>query len=210
MLRADFQSTFARIPLDYPSVLNMEPMKLVRCDVRFVWAQSQGDKRCATNIDRIIVHRIEVSQEDPTFGDHPAEVIRFFATHPIGQKATGGKMPYPLLVDPSGVITQCLPLGVVSMHARKFNQRSIGVALVGDFRTRAPSAAQRQTLVWLGAHLLHRLQLPVEAVCGHDGLDGGSTDPDKECPGRYLPMASLRADIAAALAVGPMALDFAW
>ena len=185
-------------------------MKLARCDVRFEWAPPQGDKRSARSIDRIIVHRIEVSQEDPTFGDTPAEVIRFFATHPIGQKATGGKMPYPLLVSSCGVVTQCLPLGVVSMHARKFNQRAIGVALVGDFRNRAPSAPQRQTLIWVLAHLVRRLGLPVEAVCGHDALDGGSADPDKECPGRYLPLAPLRQDVAAALALGPMTLDFAW
>lgn len=185
-------------------------MKLARCDVRFVWAPPQGDRRRAGSIDRIIVHRIEVSQEDSTFGDQPAEVIRFFATHPIGQRATGGKMPYPILVDATGGITQCLPLMVISPHARKFNQRSIGVALVGDFRTRAPSAAQRQSTVGLLAHLVHRLGLPVAAICGHDGLDGGSADPDKVCPGRHLPMGPLQADVAAALAVGPLVLDFVW
>ncbi len=191
-------------------MLNVEPMKHTRCDVRFVWAMPQGERRCAGSIDRIIVHRIEVSQEDPSFGDYPSEVIRFFATHPIGQKATGGNMPYPLLVDAEGIVTQCLPLGLVSMHARKFNPRSIGLALVGDFRTKPPTSAQRLTLVCVGAHLLHRLGLPTEAICGHDGLDGGSADPAKECPGRHLPMEALRADIAAVRARGPMALDFAW
>ena len=185
-------------------------MELAQGEVQFVWATPQGERRAPGSIDRIIVHRIEVSQEDPSFGDQPSEVIRFFATHPIGQKATGGKMPYPLLLDARGIITQCLPLGLVSMHARKFNSRAIGLALVGDFRSKPPSAAQRRALVVVGAHLLHRLDLPVEALCGHDTLDGGSADPDKECPGHYLPMDALRADTAAALAVGPLALDFAW
>lgn len=146
-------------------------------------------------IDRIIVHRIEVSQEDESFGDDPREIARFFREHPIGVKATGGSMPYPLVIERDGRITQTLPLDIASPHAKAYNQRAIGVACVGDFRTAAPSVAQYGALVSLCCDLLNRLHLDAEAIRGHDGLDGASSDPDKECPGRALSLPKLRSAV---------------
>src|SRR6185437_10827922 len=98
--------------------------------VAFCWApvQSGAVFRNPLKCDKIIVHRIEVSQEDATYSDAPADVARFFLQHPIGVKATGGAMPYPLLIDARGTCTQTLPLRVVTPHARHYNPQSFGVA----------------------------------------------------------------------------------
>lgn len=179
-------------------------------EIAFCWAPPGGARRARDSIDRVIVHRIAVSQEDPTYQDTPAEVIRFFATHPIGRQATGGTMPYPLLVDHRGQVSQCAPLSVITMHARQYNARAIGVGLLGDFRHAAPTSAQRRALIYVGAYLLAHLQLSVDALCAHDGLTGASADPDKECPGRFLPMEPLRVDVAEVLQRRYVPLDFVW
>lgn len=162
------------------------------------------------DVTGIVVHRIEVSQEDPTYADTPADVVRFFATHPIGQKATGGGMPYPILIDTAGQVTQVVPLGRITPHARSHNPQTVGVACLGDFRGIAPPAAQRAALVLVCATLLRQLGCTSDAVHGHDELAGGSADPDKECPGRHLPLALLRQDIAQAIAAEPVTWRFVW
>ena len=150
-------------------------------------------------ITGVVVHRIEVSQEDPAFHDNPSEVVRFFRTHPTGVRATGGKMPYPLLIEADGTLTQLLPLGRVTPHARSHNPTTIGVACLGDFRRESPPALQRATLVAVCTELLHALDVGSERLFGHDELVGGSADPNKECPGRHLSMIVLRADVEQAL-----------
>src|SRR5687768_13590535 len=96
-------------------------------------------ERARAEVTGVVVHRIEVSQEDATYGDTPVEVARFFRDHPIGVKATGGDMPYPILIAPDGSVTQTMPLGRVSPHAVKHNPSTVGVACIGDFRGRPPS-----------------------------------------------------------------------
>jgi hypothetical protein len=162
------------------------------------------------DIEALVVHRIEVSQEDALFGDTPAEVARFFLEHPMGVKATGGVMPYPLLIAASGVVTQTVPLLRVTPHARAHNPRSLGVGLIGDFRQRPPPAPQRQALVELCAELLMALSLVPAAIVGHDELAGGSVDPDKECPGRFLPLEPLRIDVAGAMTGQAITAELVW
>ena len=72
---------------------------------------------------------------------------------------------------------------------------TIGVALIGDFRQRPPTEAQRLAAVRLCADLAQELMLKPEAIVGHDELKEGSSDPDKECPGRYLPLPELRDEV---------------
>jgi len=159
----------------------------------------------------VAVHRIEVSQEDRAFADTPAGIERFFRTHPVGRAATGGRMPYPILVARDGTVTQTVPLLRVTPHARVHNQRLIGVACIGDFRRRAPSTAQRRALVMVCRALLAGLRADVSALFGHDELPGGRADLSKECPGALLDMADLRHAVAAELALARTAgLRFVW
>ena len=118
-------------------------------------------------------------------------------------------MPYPLLIDSVGRLTQTVPLRVVTPHARSFNPQGLGVGCIGDFRQRPPTAAQYATLVRTVAHLLERCGLGPEAIRGHDELSGGSADPDKICPGQHLPLPALRTAVQVARQ-GPTALDLVW
>jgi hypothetical protein len=143
----------------------------------------------------VIVHRIEVSQEDASFGDEPSEIVRFFREHPIGINATGGDMPYPIIIEREGHITQTMPLNRISPHARSHNPTTIGVALVGDFRHQNVPLAQYESLISVCVNLLSHLQLGSSNIHGHDELSAASHDPDKICPGKYLDMNQLRAHV---------------
>jgi len=158
----------------------------------------------------VIVHRIEVSQEDPTYGDNPGEVARFFRDHPIGRRATGGAMPYPILIDDAGIIFQTAPLSLITPHAVSHNPSTVGVACIGDFRTRSPSAAQTTALISVCASLLAQFDLPPEALHGHDELTGASHDPEKECPGKTLSMVALRRDVSEFIDRGGVPMTFNW
>ncbi len=166
--------------------------------------------RANAGVSGVVVHRIEVSQEDPLFLDTPAEVARFFREHPVGQRATGGSMPYPLLVDAAGTVTQTVPLWRVTPHARTYNATTVGVGVIGDFRARPTTPPQYAALVLVCASVLAELGLSADGLHGHDELSGGSADPNKECPGRHLPMARLREDVLAAMSGRPCSFAFVW
>ena len=152
-------------------------------------------RRDVTTIGGIVVHRIEVSQEDPGYSDSVEDTARFFREHEVGVKATGGEMPYPILILPDGEIVQALPLDRITPHARSHNPSSIGVACIGDFRKKPPEEEQYRALVVACASLLQQLKLDVQTLVGHDELVGGSSDPDKECPGRGNSMVHLREEV---------------
>ena len=162
------------------------------------------------DVTGVIVHRIEVSQEDPSYGDTPVEVARFFREHPIGVKATGGDMPYPIVVDRDGNVTQTVPLRFITPHAKAHNPRTVGIGVIGDFRKAPPSASQRAAVIAVCAALLTRFGLPVESISGHDELQGGSSDPDKICPGPGLSPADVRNEVRAFLATRAAELAFVW
>ena len=163
-----------------------------------------------SEITGVIVHRIEVSQEDASYGDTPAEVARFFREHPIGVKATGGDMPYPILIDRDGVVTQTVPLRLVTPHAKAHNPRTVGVGVIGDFRKVPPPSLQRAAAIAVCAALLTRFGLTAEAISGHDELQGGSSDPDKICPGPGLSPDDVRNEVRAFLATQTAELAFVW
>ena len=107
-------------------------------------------------------------------------------------------MPYPILIDARGDVTQTVPLTRITPHARSHNPSTVGVACIGDFRRRGLSTAQRDSLVGVCADLLARFALEADAIVGHDELAGASSDPSKECPGAGVSMIALRLDVAAA------------
>ncbi len=162
------------------------------------WATGHDSlpKREKRHIEGVVVHRIEVSQEDSSFDDSPMEVDRFFREHPIGIKATGGDMPYPILISRDGVPTQTLPLSVCSPHAVSKNPSTIGVGCIGDFRSTPVPTAQWQALIHVCAHLMRDFGLSVQHIYAHDELSGARRDPDKICPGDELDIAALRAALS--------------
>ncbi len=185
------------------------------------WSQGVSTLRARSReqIEGIIVHRIEVSQEDSSFGDSPREVERFFVEHPIGKKATGGDMPYPLIIEADGKITQTLPFNLIAPHAVAANPSTIGLALIGDFREQAPSGPQMKSLLQTCIQLVMAIGIPTEKLSehlrGHDEIPGASRDPDKECPGRILDMTDLRRRVSQSVSQiqaenTAQQMEFAW
>lgn len=156
---------------------------------------SAMQQRPRADIRGVVVHRIEVSQEDASYADTAPEIARFFAEHPIGVAATGGAMPYPLIIDAYGEVTQTVPLRYVTPHARRYNASTVGVACLGDFRTQPPLPLQRAALLCICAALVEIFGLTAKDLHGHDELYGASHDANKECPGHLLPLAALRKDV---------------
>jgi N-acetyl-anhydromuramyl-L-alanine amidase AmpD len=115
-----------------------------------------------------------------------------------------------LLVDAEGNVTQTVPLRCVTPHAKAHNPRSIGVGAIGDFRSRAPSEKQRAAVIATCAALVSKFKLKVDAIAGHDELQGGSADPSKICPGQGLAPATLRAEVAALLSRQDAEMAFVW
>jgi hypothetical protein len=158
------------------------------------------------------VHRISFANDRPTdwFPDvepipddeltGPLMASRFLDTRQVGHfdhhwadrpgSYSGGETPYHLLVRTDGTIDQCLEIGDMGSHARRWNTSALGVAVVGDFRSHPPTAKQWDSLVDICALLLSWGC----CVRGHDEMLGAG-NPDKRCPGRHLDMAQLRESV---------------
>jgi hypothetical protein len=181
--------------------------------VEFHWASDCRSYpiRKIDEIKSVVVHRIEVSQEDPAFPDTPAGIERFFGEHPVGRAATGGRMPYPILIAADGTVTQTVPLLHITPHARVHNPTAIGVACIGDFRHHPPTDAQRQALVLVCSALLADLHADSGSLFGHDELPGARADLSKVCPGNGLDVGMLRTDVATEMnATERMDVGFIW
>lgn len=108
--------------------------------------------------------------------------------------ATGRQMPYHIVIGRYGSVEQALRLTDHAPHALSWSRPGIAVAVAGDPRVEPPTRLQYEALVevcvvlsgWLGG---------AEVVRGHDELRDGSRDPARECPGRFLDMRKLRADV---------------
>lgn len=164
----------------------------------------------------VAVHRIWFDDWDLGVSRTAVEIARRFIDDMLIRKYTGGEQPYHFLVDDVGRWWQVLPLEDVGKHARRWNHEALGVGVIGDFRKQAPTAMQRAALVenlaalclacginpnqshsvatTLDSGTLGRVMVP--ALCGHDEMPGGSADPNKKCPGRFLSMDDLRRDVA--------------
>ncbi len=165
----------------------------------------------------VTVHHTVTPNDDP----NPAATVRaiyHFHTVERGWSDIG----YHLLIDEAGTLyegrwsgTESVPghredgYVVTGAHVADFNAGNVGVALLGDLRTRTPTAAARRTLVLVllaltGAHHLDPLgtvhyvhpvsgrRRTVPAVSGH--RDWMAT----ECPGgaAYTALAGVRTDVA--------------
>lgn len=141
---------------------------------------------------RLAIHRIGPIEsvggvEYPVSGAE--SLAAFFRDNPqvLGTPA----MPYTFVLRIDGVIEQAVPLDIVTPHAWKRNQDSVGLAVVGDFRFHAPTLEQAHALIEFGSSWLR--ENPQEnCLVGHDELPQGSKDPNKRCPGRYMNMDAVR------------------
>jgi hypothetical protein len=73
---------------------------------------------------------------------------------------------------------------------KDYNERGIGVCLVGNFENSPPTAAQRRSVKLLVQTLKNEYRIPVDRVVGHKEIRASST----ECPGKLFPMAEIAVD----------------
>lgn len=141
------------------------------------------DKRDPRIAEFILIHRNEV-------GRTPEELAHFFAYE---DKSTGGRFPYHFFIEQSGTVSQCAPLSVATPGALGANRSSIQIVLDGDFRKKAPTDAQAASLHALCALILD--WKPTLKIQGHTDVKGRSKDPNKVCPGKFLPTSTLRIEL---------------
>lgn len=158
--------------------------------------KSGAPTRAVHQLSTIAIHRVGVDLETGVDLGSPPDICRRFIDDPEIAKYTGGQVPYTFMVDRDGTIWQPLSLSDIAPHARRWNHTAVGIACVGDFRHEPPTKAQRFSLEEFCAELVQMLGLNTSAVKGHDELPGGSADPSKRCPGKYLNMDALGLSVA--------------
>lgn len=141
-------------------------------------------------IDTIAVHRIGKS-----LGEDAVTICRRFIDDPAVAKYTGAEVPYTFIIGIKGRLWQCLPVSEIGAHARRWNAQAIGVACIGDFRKHEMPPIQFDKLIRLSAALQYAWPNVLQ-VKGHDELPGGSSDPNKRCPGDKLDMDHVRRLVA--------------
>jgi hypothetical protein len=78
----------------------------------------------------------------------------------------------------------------------RYNTNGIGICLVGNFENNRPTAQQIKSLDRLVVFLMKKYNVPVDHVLGH-----GETK-DTQCPGRFLHVATIRAQVQKMIAMG--------
>lgn len=138
-------------------------------------------------VEKIVIHRVGVNDRyGIKWDDDPKAICDKFITDKDVGKYTGFKVPYHFIVNSHGMVGQCIPLSRQGSHAKSHNRNSIAIAAYGDFRTDEPSYVQVLTMRSLVEYLQIRFGVTADNVVGHSDLNGGSTDPLKECPGIYM------------------------
>jgi hypothetical protein len=70
----------------------------------------------------------------------------------------------------------------------RYNISGIGICLVGNFNNTHPTEKQMRSVLRLVVYLMRKYNIPADHVLGH-----GETK-DTQCPGRYLHVATIRAE----------------
>ena len=127
--------------------------------------------------DRLIVHHS--SSENDT-----KEIILDW--HLNGRKWP--HMGYHFIIDKEGIGWSCLPKQVEGIHAYGFNQRSIGICLIGNFNEHLPRKAQLESLSELCVSLVKEYDLRYWQIYGHGSqrLMKIFKTTRTACPGKYL------------------------
>lgn len=70
---------------------------------------------------------------------------------------------------------------------KDYNERGIGICLIGNFEKTPPSTAQRKSVKLLVQTLRAEYNIPTASVVGHKDIRASAT----ECPGKLFPMAEV-------------------
>jgi hypothetical protein len=159
-------------------------------------------------VRRVVLHRLSLVKRTPE-NPHPVAddkldakaVARAFIGHP--EMGTGGVAPYTALDCQDGDTEQMLPLVVRGAHAGGYNSTSWSLAVGGNWDEREMPDATWERMI----ETLSVLAVLPRTVVGHDELKGSSSDPTKRCPGRFVNMSKVRAEVKKRLPVGSETWD---
>lgn len=76
-------------------------------------------------------------------------------------------------------------------HTIGYNERSLGICLVGNFDADEPPAAQWRTGIKLVRWMVRQYGIPVDNIIGHREAEGVT----KSCPGKMFDLDKFRADV---------------
>lgn len=118
-----------------------------------------------------------------------------FATYHVNTNGWPG-IAYPYVIQRDGTIYKCHDHNVVTYHVGNSNKHSLGICLVGDFRTQHPTPQQYAAALWLVRKLQQELPNAKE-VKGHSEYPGYSW---KACP--VISMDKFRSDVVNGVSEG--------
>lgn len=148
-----------------------------------------GETRDLNDLEYIIMHRVGWNdRHEWTKRGYPDNIVGVRQFYKI---EVGLSLPYTFIVTAIGEIQQGWPITHVSPHAKRFNVSGIGIAMLGDFRTRP--VPERQ--LWAAEDLVAALftTWPHLKVVAHDELGPSATStPGKQCPGHMFNVKSFR------------------
>ena len=135
------------------------------------------------------VKRIEYIVVHCSASDSPRqatlEAIKHLHTAPTSEAILWGKYPthgrgwsdigYHIVIEPSGTLRLGRPLNRAGAHTKGYNDRAIGICVVGDSKF---TAEQMRTLNSIVSIMMTGYNVPKEKVVGHYELDSRKTCPN--------------------------------
>lgn len=112
-----------------------------------------------------------------------------FARYHVGTKGWS-VMGYTYVILKNGIVQFCSDWNVITPHVGNSNRESLGICMVGDFRTQEPTKEQYEALYNLIERLQKELGISTKNIRGHQEMPSYSW---KQCPA--LDMDSLRGNI---------------
>lgn len=101
-----------------------------------------------------------------TFQGSPEAFARYHVTH-NGWPGIG----YTYVIAKDGTIYQCHDLDVKTAHVGNSNRKSLGICLVGDFRSEDPTEEQLKASAWLCKKLITDIP-SIEKIQSHSDYPG--------------------------------------
>ena len=129
----------------------------------------------------IVLHHTGAEEKDTA-------QVRRYHIQSLGWRDIG----YNYVIERDGRIVTGRSLSIAGAHCRdgQMNTKGIGVALLGNMENHVPQSAQYSALINHLAALSRQHGIPISNILGHKEVPSATA-----CPGRYVNMSQVRADV---------------
>lgn len=167
--------------------VNINSLRPCRQSTRYIVLHRIGVGRCAGDVEKFFT---EAAEGVATVTVRPRKIVdtvRKWKLNGIPDRYKARAfVPYHFIIGINGEITQFLDYDARGAHCYGFNNHSVGIAAIGDFRLERPTDAQVYAAMVLSRDLLFRYGDTVR-IKGHDDLRRMNNQRPKGCPGRKFP-----------------------